>query len=148
MPGFAPLNAPVTIAAGAMAPVWELKLLSFDEMRVQLKPDTAIGGSTVGLKPDPATAESVARGSTPSNPANLSNPANPTNPANAANPASLDAADGLLINGSVNNGGASPFAQLAAFGNNRRNVRSLYNGGVGVIFGTSALDSRPFSFVG
>ena len=41
------------------------------------------------------------------------------------------AAEGFLVNGSVNNGAASPFAQLAAFGNNRRGVRSLYNFGVG-----------------
>jgi hypothetical protein len=58
------------------------------------------------------------------------------------------AADGFLINGSVNNGAASPFAQLAAFGNNRRNARSLYNGGFGVLLGNSALDARPFSFTG
>jgi trimeric autotransporter adhesin len=57
-------------------------------------------------------------------------------------------ADGFLINGSVNNGAASPFAQLAAFGNNRRNARSLYNGGVGLQLGNSALDARPFSFTG
>ncbi len=56
--------------------------------------------------------------------------------------------DGFLINGSVNNGAASPFAQLAAFGNNRRNARSLYNGGIGVLLGNSALDSRPYSFTG
>src|SRR5207344_3037212 len=57
-------------------------------------------------------------------------------------------ADGFLINGSVNNGAASPFAQLAAFGNNRRNARSLYNGGIGIMLGNSALDARPFSFTG
>ena len=57
-----------------------------------------------------------------------------------------DAADGFLVNGSVNNGAASPFAQLAAFGNNRRGLRSLYNGGLGVILGNSAWDARPFSF--
>ena len=33
------------------------------------------------------------------------------------------AVDGLLINGSVNNGAASPFGQLGGFGNNRRGVR-------------------------
>ena len=58
------------------------------------------------------------------------------------------AADGFLINGSVNNGAASPFAQLAAFGNNRRNARSLYNGGVGVAARQLRLDARPFSFTG
>ena len=56
------------------------------------------------------------------------------------------AADGLLVNGSVNNGAASPFAQLAAFGNNRRGIRSLYNGGLGIILGNSAFDARSFSF--
>ena len=35
--------------------------------------------------------------------------------------------DGFLINGSVNNGAASPFAQAAAFGNNRRGRGSLFN---------------------
>ncbi|MCL5745356.1 MAG: carboxypeptidase regulatory-like domain-containing protein, partial [Acidobacteria bacterium] len=58
------------------------------------------------------------------------------------------AADGLLINGSVNNGAASPFAQLAAFGNNRRSGRALYNGGIGVQLDNSALDARPFSLTG
>src|SRR4029079_14011746 len=36
----------------------------------------------------------------------------------------------------------------AAFGNNRRGQRSLYNGGVGVQLGNSAWDARPFSFGG
>ena len=53
------------------------------------------------------------------------------------------AADGFLINGSVNNGAASPFAQPAAFGNNRRRGPSLYNFAVGIVGGTSAWDARP-----
>src|ERR1051326_8332770 len=56
--------------------------------------------------------------------------------------------DGFLINGSVNNGAASPFAQAAAFGNNRRGFRSLYNGNVGVVLGNSVLDARPYSLTG
>jgi hypothetical protein len=56
------------------------------------------------------------------------------------------AAEGFLVNGSQNNGAASPFAQLAAFGNNRRGVRSLYNFGAAMILDNSALDSRPYSF--
>jgi hypothetical protein len=70
------------------------------------------------------------------------------NDPSAAGDADRSGADGFLVNGSVNNGAASPFAQLAAFGNNRRNARSLYNGGIGVLFGNSALDARPFSFTG
>ena len=64
-----------------------------------------------------------------------------------ANEASSDltqsAATGLLVNGSVNNGAASTFAQMAAFGNNRKGPASLYNGGVGVIFDTSSWDAAP-----
>ncbi|HLY60997.1 MAG TPA: TonB-dependent receptor [Terriglobia bacterium] len=68
----------------------------------------------------------------------------------AASPETLNqlATPGLLINGSVINGGASPFAQLMAFGNNRKGGSGLYNGGIGLIFDTSALDARPFSLSG
>jgi len=58
------------------------------------------------------------------------------------------AADGFLVNGSVNNGASSPFAQAAAFGNNRNLRRSLYNGMFGAVIGNSAWDSRPFAFAG
>ena len=58
------------------------------------------------------------------------------------------AATGLLVNGSVNNGAASAFSQMAAFGNNRRGPGSLYNGGLGVIFDTSSWDAAPFSVTG
>jgi hypothetical protein len=42
----------------------------------------------------------------------------------------LRAERGFLINGSVNNGAATPLAQSAAFGNNRRGP-SLYNSSLG-----------------
>ena len=58
------------------------------------------------------------------------------------------AADGFLINGTANNAASSPFAMAQAFGNNRRGSRSLYNGNLGFIFDTSALDARPFSLTG
>jgi Carboxypeptidase regulatory-like domain len=57
------------------------------------------------------------------------------------------AADGLTINGTVNNGAASPFAQLAQFGNNRRN-RPLYNGNINAVLDNSALDARSYSLTG
>jgi hypothetical protein len=58
------------------------------------------------------------------------------------------AADGFLINGSMNNGAASPFALLPAFGNNRRGQRSLYNGNFGVVANHALLDARAFSLTG
>lgn len=59
-----------------------------------------------------------------------------------------EAADGLLINGSMNNGAASPFAQAMAFGNRRAGSHGLYNGGIGLILDNSALDAKPFSLTG
>ncbi len=73
-------------------------------------------------------------------------------PAEAAPASSDDASkgpsDGLLINGSVNNGAASPFAQNPAFGNNRRGGRSLYNGSIGGVLGSSVLDAETYSLSG
>jgi hypothetical protein len=58
------------------------------------------------------------------------------------------AADGLLINGTVNNASTSPFSQFPAFGNNRRGQRSLYNGNLGLILNNALLDARSYSLTG
>jgi carboxypeptidase family protein len=59
----------------------------------------------------------------------------------------LDAADPAgVLNGSVNNAAASPFAQPRAIGNNRPREGSLYTGGISVVFGNSAWNARPYSF--
>ncbi len=51
-----------------------------------------------------------------------------------------------IINGSVINGAATPFAQPRAFGNNRPQLRPAYSGAVNVLGGNSALNARPYSF--
>ena len=58
------------------------------------------------------------------------------------------AADGFLVNGSVNNAASSPFTQIPAFGNNRAPGRWRYNGNLGLIMDNSRLDARPFSLTG
>ena len=60
----------------------------------------------------------------------------------------MKAADGFLVNGTVNNGASSPFALLPAFGNNRRGQRSLYNGNLGLILNNSSFDARNYSLTG
>jgi len=65
-----------------------------------------------------------------------------------AEPEALETDDGLLVNGSVNNGAASPFAQLPAFGNNRKGQRSQYNGNLGFILNNALFDARAFSLTG
>jgi hypothetical protein len=133
MQGFRTVSRDVAVAADAPPPTWELELVAFEEIA-----RNASSGSprAVASTPNPSNGSEAAA---PSNAAN-SEPANPVNP--------LSAADGFLVNGSVNNGAASPFAQLAAFGNNRRGLRSLYNGAFGLIVGNSAFDARAFSFTG
>ncbi len=157
MIGFATATKEIAIGADAPPSTWELKLLPLSEIarRAQLAPSPAPSSA-------PVTAPAAAPAGAARNRAAASAPAPgagfqraQVNPAaggaavvNDPGDADRGTGDGFLINGSVNNGAASPFAQLAAFGNNRRNARSLYNGGIGVLFGNSALDARPFSFTG
>jgi|KBSMisStandDraft_5_1062788.scaffolds.fasta_scaffold06351_3 hypothetical protein len=157
MLGFEALTREVTVTTEPQPSAWVLTLRPFEEI-------------TRGLPPPPPPVATQAVPPTGSRSA----PARPaaTTPApgrggfqragvtaSAAPPAAnrggppveepapdAGAADGFLINGSVNNGAASPFAQAAAFGNNRRGRGSLFNGGLGVVLGNSAFDSSPFTF--
>jgi hypothetical protein len=114
---FAPLEREVNIAQGAPADEWNLKLLpaaQLDAMATPLAPPATPAAA--------APQEGFAQ-------AGLKEVASKAKPAKEAPPAETEigdaaelsqkASDGLLINGSVNNGAASPFAQSAAFGNNR-----------------------------
>ncbi len=107
---------------------WELQLLSRDQFasRIVAQP-AAFQRSAVTASAKPAPAATTA----------------PPDPELAR-----QAADGFLINGSVLNANASLFAQSGAFGNNRRNQRSLYNGSLGAILNNSLFDARPFSLTG
>ena len=155
MLGFASATQDVTVIADAPASAWELKLLPLAEMTRGLTPAAA---RPVPARPASATSNRAANSapgpaapSTGFQRAQVNSSAGGAaivNEPTAAGDADRGGADGFLINGSVNNGAASPFAQLAAFGNSRRNGRSLYNGGVGILLGASALDARPFSFTG
>ena len=61
---------------------------------------------------------------------------------------SQQAADGFLVNGSVNNAATSQFTLAPAFGNTRKGFGGLYTGGLALILDNSALDARPFSLSG
>ena len=137
MSGFAVVKQEVTVGPQQAASIWELRLLPLEQINAR------------ALAP-PVKAASPAAPSGGSAEPEASKPQAP-----AAATASADddemaqrAADGMLINGSANNGAASPFGQEAAFGNNRNGGRQLYNGGIGLIVGNSALDARPYSLTG
>ena len=100
MSGFATLKKDVTVTPNAPAERWELKPLSLDQInaRAQDQPPAPATAAKPEIKPENA----------------------PTPPApKPDDDLSQRAADGFLINGSMNNGAASPFAQAATFGNNR-----------------------------
>ncbi|KAA6462190.1 carboxypeptidase regulatory-like domain-containing protein [Acidobacteria bacterium AB60] len=83
-------------------------------------------------------------------PAEKKTDANATAPADMPNPESGndESADGLLVNGSVNNAATSQFSLSQAFGNRRPNSGNLYNGGFALIFDNSALDARQYALAG
>jgi trimeric autotransporter adhesin len=166
MLGFATVSREVTIAAG-VASTWTLALKPFDEITRGLPPPPAPTAQTspppsalspsTGARQSPAPpSAAVGRGGFQRAGVTASPGPPPAAVANrAAAGAATDepgadagpgAADGFLINGSVNNGAASPFAQAAAFGNNRRGRGSLFNGGLAVVLGNSRFDSSPFTF--
>jgi trimeric autotransporter adhesin len=153
MLGFVTASQDVTIASGSPPITWELSLKSFEEI---------IGGTAdISRSPLDARAPLADRLDASTDipgfrPAPVSAAPGAIQPLNDARSPGDDgtrdltaaAAEGFLVNGSVNNAAASPFSQLAAFGNNRRNGRSLYTGGLGAILGNSAWDARPYSFTG
>jgi hypothetical protein len=146
MRGFVTSSRDITVGAGQPAEAWPLALESFDAMSKNAATQPALRPV-----PPPAAAPATANGARPGAPANrpgapAASQAAPADDPIAASARNFNAADGFLINGSVNNGAASPFAQMGAFGNNRRGARSLYNGGMGILLGNSAWDAAPYSF--
>jgi hypothetical protein len=165
MRGFAALSRDVTVVAGAQAAVWELTLMSFEEITKGLPPP--VSQAAPAASADQASNATLraqgGRGTVTTAPAGqgfqragVTAPARPgaatpaaARPAAEEPPADTNAAnDGLLVNGSVNNGAASPFAQFAAFGNNRRRPGALYNAQLGMVASSSAWDARPASLTG
>jgi trimeric autotransporter adhesin len=150
MVGFETMTREITLPSSAQG-VWELTLLPIEKIvgtlpaprPVQAQP--AAGGSqSRNATPAPAAPQQgfqragVNQVSTPPPP-----PATEDAP---ADPTGIGSAAGLLINGSVNNGATTPFAQPRAFGTNRPNQRSLYSYAAGLQFGNSAWDARSYSF--
>jgi len=144
MPAFAPLKRDVAVSAGATAEDWELKLLSLDEIKAAATIVSRPATSPTPLPQTEANTDAAAQ-EKPDKPKDAPQQQAQQAPPAESNP---DTADNFLINGSVNNGASSPFAQFAAFGNNRRGSRGLYSGSVFMTVDNSALDARPFSLTG
>jgi hypothetical protein len=162
MIGFETITLQVTIPppADGAAPVSELTLLPLDQIVGNIPPPRpaapapAAAASTNGTTPQGRQAAAPANSGGGFQRAGVNQVAQaPTAPANfpeeaPADPTGMGAAAGLLINGSVNNGASTPFAQPRAFGTNRPGQRSLYTYASGVQYGNSAWDARTHSLTG
>ncbi len=136
MTGFSTVRQEVAITPNTPAAKWELKLLPLDQIAARIKPAVPSPALPGAPAPQIATKQTAPK-------------KNPIPELEVSRPnATQSAADGLLINGSVNNGAASPFAQAPAFGNHRNSMSGLYNGGIGMVLDNSALDAKPFSLTG
>ncbi len=194
---FIPIKQEVGINASAPSPMFDMKLMPFDEIKASAPPPAAptapppAATTTTTVQTNGAQAApsivaanggnaSADVSSKPAAPANNKKGKNSKNaPATTAanngqsgfqragvnasadgarppadsglTPTANDinqASDGLLINGSVNNGAASPFAQNPAFGNNRNNRRWPYQLALNLNLANSALNARTYSITG
>ena len=132
---FESLHADVTVAPSAAPGSFELKALPLGDLTALSK---VVVPRVVPLPKlqTPAEKKPDAAGNAP---------VDIPKPPEEANEQS---ADGLLVNGSVNNAATSQYSLNQAFGNRRPNSRSLYNGGFAVILDNSALDARDYSLSG
>ena len=155
MLGFESLTRDVTVTVDPQPSAWTLILRPFDDITRGI-PRPAPSPQPSALSPSSAKSAAAAQGRggfqragvTATPPPAGRGPVRPLPDEPPPAEAAQGAADGFLINGSVNNGAASPFAQAAAFGNNRRGRGSLFNYQLVVVEGNSAFDARPFDFAG
>jgi hypothetical protein len=151
MLGFVPMRREITVPAETEPPPFELAVRSFDELVRELPVQhqaaataTSTPSETAGTPAQDGSGRTGATVATPQ-PAGVLAALPDTAP---VEPTGMGAADGLLINGSLNNGASTLFAQPRAFGNNRPNQRSLYTYAAGILLGSSAWDARPYSLTG
>lgn len=140
---FEPAEQEVTVSTGAPVAEWELKLLPLETIQtfaVLFAPPQLLPSGVA--KAAPTTAFRRAELNAFGDAANTSSVGLKAPAEMAERPS-----DGFLINGSINDGAASPFGQSAAFGNARLR-RWPYQGALGLTLNNSAWDARSFSLTG
>src|SRR5688500_14829174 len=121
--GFAPASTEVIVPPTGPVPALTLTLLPFNQVpTVRVAP--ASSAPATAAQPNAAPSAPSSNAAPSQTPAPRPAPAAAAGAPAAAFPGdnaddASAAADGFLINGSVNNGAASPFAQARAFGNTR-----------------------------
>jgi trimeric autotransporter adhesin len=135
--GFETIARQIEVPTKADPPPDALSVRSYDELTRALPPARVFENASVRLKAD--TTEKADATADDEEPLNLTA---------LTGPAGMGAADGLLINGSLNNGASTRFALPRGIGNNRPRPRGVYSYAAGFQMGSSAWDARPFSLIG
>ena len=130
--GFATITRDVTVPVTEDPLPDALSVRSFDELTRALPPARTFDDSQVRLKADTTNGRDD----------------EPINLTVLLGPAGMGAAEGLLINGSLNNGASTPFSLPRGVGNNRPRPPGFYSYAAGFQMGSSAWDARPFSLTG
>jgi hypothetical protein len=134
---FVPIEQAITVSPNTPAIKWELTLLPLAQILSQSR--TIKAGATTSVTASLPQAPAKSEAPKPAEPAEMPKPPDAS---------SQQAADGFLVNGSVNNAATSQFSLAQAFGNTRKGMGGLYTGGLELILDNSALDARPFSVSG
>lgn len=135
---FQSIHTQITIGADTQEGKSELVLLANDELMARTKVvQNPIIPQPILVPPAPGKNAGASAGNNA--PADMPKPPESSND---------QAADGYLVNGSVNNAATSRYATNAAFGNTRSGSRALYTGGFATIFGNAATDARPYNITG
>ncbi len=144
MLGFHPIRREIRIGQERSELVWDMTMLPLSEIKTEPVNAVSLGSpaefqrAEVNSLPEASdTPSETGRAAPGSSFSNLND-----------EQLSERAADGFLVNASINNAAASPFAQAGAFGNNRRGYKSIYRGSLGIVADNSAFDARPFSLTG
>jgi hypothetical protein len=159
--GFTGVKKEVTVGSGLPGPAFSLDMLPLDRIETVSAPPpapAATSDQTTSGKPAESNGKTPAPGPLQTSAfqrTNLKGSANaPVQQASNESPAEISselnqrAADGMLINGSAQNGASSPFAQSPAFGNARRGGPRLYRYSLLINESNSALNANQYSLAG
>ncbi len=138
MTGFALVEQSVTITPDVAMGKWELKLMSLEEMRTALKPVPSAALTVTQARSEPKKTNEA--------PKPQDGQAAPAPPPPSDETAQR-AADGLLINGSVNNAATSQFSLAGRFGNTASG-KSKYSFMLNTSIGNSVFNARSYSLSG
>lgn len=135
---FAKDQATVTIAPNMPAAKFEMKLEPEGKILAASQP----ASKGIEVPPAPSVAE---RKPEAGQPAQGNGGGSGQEMPKAPNEGNEQSADGLLVQGSVNNAATSQYATNPAFGNTRSGTRALYTGGFAATEENSALNARPYA---